>query len=93
MIPETRDVTLFVSGMLAAGYGVAALYFLKFRRQTQDRLFGFFAAAFALLFVQRVALSLAYDLVDDTAWFYAIRLLAFALIIVAIVDKNRSTRS
>jgi membrane-associated PAP2 superfamily phosphatase len=88
-----RDATLFVSGMLAAGYAVAALYFLKFWKQTGDRLFGFFAAAFGLLFLQRVALTLASDLVTDTAWYYAVRLLAFGLILVAIVDKNRGASS
>jgi len=88
-----RDVTLFVSGMLAAGYLVAALYFRKFWKQTTDRLFGYFAAAFGLLFLQRVALTLASDLVANTAWYYAVRLLAFALIIVAIADKNRGASS
>ena len=90
---DLRDVTLFISGMLAAGYLVGSVYFLKFWRQTGDRLFGFFATAFGLLFMQRVALTLASDLVTDTAWYYAVRLLAFALIIVAIVDKNRSASS
>jgi hypothetical protein len=89
---SSRDVSLFISGMLAAAYAIAALYFLKFRRQTSDRLFGFFAAAFALLFVQRCALALASGIIADTAWYYAIRLLAFALIIVAIIDKNRTAR-
>ncbi len=88
-----QDATLFISGMLAAGYLVAGAYFLKFWRQTGDRLFGFFAAAFGLLFIQRIALALASDLVADTAWYYAVRLLAFALIVVAIVDKNRSASS
>lgn len=87
---DTHDVTMFISGMLAAGYAIAALYFLKFWRQTRDRLFGFFAASFALLLIQRLALALATDMIDDTAWYYLIRLLAFALIIIAIVDKNRS---
>jgi hypothetical protein len=87
-----HDATIFVSGMLAAGYLVAGLYFMRFWRQTGDRLFAFFASAFALLFAQRIALTLASDLVTDTAWYYAVRLLAFGLIIVAIVDKNRSTR-
>jgi hypothetical protein len=86
-----RDATLFVSGMLAAGYLVAGLFFLKFWKQTGDRLFGFFAAAFGLLVLQRIALTLASDLVADTTWFYAVRLLAFALFLIAIVDKNRST--
>jgi hypothetical protein len=83
--------TIFISGMLAAGYLVTSLFFLKFWRQTGDRLFAFFAAAFVLLFAQRIALTLASDLVASTSWYYGVRLLAFGLIIVAIADKNRST--
>jgi hypothetical protein len=88
-----HDATFFVSGMLAAGYLAAGLFFLKFWTRTNDRLFGFFAAAFGLLFLQRIALTLASDLIADTAWYYLVRLLAFALIAVAIVDKNRSAAS
>ena len=87
---SSHDLTLFISGALAAGYCVAALYFVKFWRQTRDRLFGLFAAAFVLLFLQRVALALATDFLANPVWYYVIRLLAFALIIVAIVDKNRA---
>lgn len=86
-----QAATIFVSGMLAAGYLVTSLFFLKFWRRTGDRLFAFFAAAFGLLFVQRLALTLASGLVTSTAWYYGVRLLAFGLIIVAIADKNRST--
>ena len=88
-----HDITMFISGALAAGYAVAALYFLKFWRQTRDRLFAFFAASFTLLLVQRVALALATDLIADAHWYYAIRLVAFLMIIVAIVDKNRASGS
>ncbi len=63
-----------------------------FYRQTRDRLFALFATSFVLLLVQRTALALATDLVSDIVWFDVIRLAAFALIIVAIIDKNRSTR-
>lgn len=86
----TREFSLFISGLLASGYAVAALFFLRFWHRSRDRLFGFFAASFLLLFVQRVALALTADLVADAAWYYVVRLLAFVLIIVAIVDKNRS---
>lgn len=85
------SIPLFVSGVLAAGYAVAALFFLKFWRQTRDRLFGWFAASFALLMVQRVALAAAVDSNVDPLWYYVIRLLAYVLILVAIVEKNRAT--
>ncbi len=84
-----HDVSLFISGLLAAGYAVAGLFFLRFWHETGDRLFAFFAASFGLLLAQRVALALATDMIANTAWYYVIRLLAFALIILAIIDKNR----
>ena len=85
------SANLFIAGMLAMGYAVATLYFFKFWRQTGDRLFAFFTAAFGLLLIQRVALSAA--TAQDSTWFYALRLLAFLLIAFAIIDKNRSARS
>ncbi len=89
MMTTNHELSLFISGLLAAGYAVAALFFLRFWRSSRDRLFGFFAASFFLLFLQRVALALASDLVGNAAWYYVVRLLAFSLIIVAIADKNR----
>jgi hypothetical protein len=86
-------MSLFLSGALAAGYAVIALFFARFWRDTHDRLFGMFAAAFVLLAVQRTALSLtSHNVVLEPA-FYALRLLAFLVIIAAVVDKNRDARS
>lgn len=79
------------SGLLVAGYAVAGLFFLRFWRETRDRLFGIFAAAFWLLALQRIALSVTRDVAGDQVMLYAIRLVAFVLIIVAIVDKNRGS--
>ena len=78
---------LLITGALAMAYFVAALFFLRFWSATRDRLFGFFAAAFFLLAAQRIILPYAPE-----AWIsplYVVRLLAFVLIIVAIIDKNR----
>jgi membrane-associated PAP2 superfamily phosphatase len=91
MTTTNHDVILFVSGLLSAGYAIAALYFVKFWRQSRDRLFAFFAAAFVLLLLQRLALALMPDLFADSTWYYVVRLLAFALILFAIIDKNRAT--
>ena len=79
-----------VSGFLVAGYAVAGLFFLRFWRETRDRLFGIFAAAFGLLAVQRAALALSSDPNGEQLLLYGIRLLAFVLILAAIVDKNRA---
>lgn len=85
-------MTAFITGVLVAGYLTAALFFLRFWRQTADRLFLLFSVAFALLALQRGALLALAGLGPGAAWLYALRLLAFLLILAAIVDKNRSSR-
>ena len=88
-----NSVTALAAGALTAGYAVIALFFARFWRDTRDRLFGWFAAAFVLLAVQRVSLSLYSTDARFTSLFYALRLLAFLLILYAIIDKNRAQRA
>ena len=79
-----------LSGGLTMLYAVIALFFLKFRSRTGDRLFALFAAAFFILAAQRLMLTVARDWSEGAVWLYGLRLVAFLLIIVAIVDKNRA---
>lgn len=76
---------VFLSGMLVLGNAVAALYFLRFWRDSGDPLFGWFAAAFALLACQRLLLITVK--VNDVL--YVVRLAAFIMILIAIIQKNR----
>ena len=78
-----------ISGMMATGYFVAGLFFLRFWRDTSDRLFLYFAAAFGLLGVQRIIAIVAMEWTENVLWVYGIRLVAFLLILYAIIDKNR----
>ncbi len=87
---DLGHISMFVSGLLTAGYAVAALFFLKFWRQTRDRLFAWFAASFGLLVVQRMALTITQGTETGSFWFYVVRLVAFLLIAVAILEKNRA---
>ena len=68
---------------------VAGLFFLRFWRDTRDRFFLFFATAFAVEGVNRVALGLSNVSEETAPYFYLVRLFAFLLILAAIVDKNR----
>lgn len=86
------ELRFFAEGFLATGYAVAALFFLRFRRETGDRLFSYFAAAFALLAVQRTLVAVMSSMTDYTSWIYSLRLLAYVLILIAIYEKNRSAR-
>jgi hypothetical protein len=79
----------FVAGLLTMGYLVASLYFLRFWKRSGERLFVFFALAFALLATQRLGLILLTSL--DSTWLYGLRLLAFVLLLVGILEKNRAS--
>ena len=81
----------FVSGLIVALCMVAALVFLKFWRQSHDRLFGFFSGAFFLLGLNYVLLAFNPRESEIRAYLYVIRLAAFVIIIVGILDKNRKS--
>lgn len=85
--------TLMLSGALAMGYAVAAVFFLKFWRQTRDRLFAYFAIAFAILCVHRIAAGTPSSATVNPLWYYVLRLAAFLLILVAILGKNKRMSS
>lgn len=78
-----------LSGTLVALDAVAGLFFLRFWSVSRDRLFAMFAVAFWILGIQRLLLAVTRNIFEDQAVFYSLRLLAFVIIIVAIVDKNR----
>ena len=77
-----------VSGALTMGYLVVCLFFLRYWRDTRDRLFSWFAIAFAILAVQRLLLVVAPP--EHAVLLYGVRALAFTVIIIAIAEKNRS---
>jgi hypothetical protein len=82
----------FISGVLAMGYVVAGIFFLRFWRDSRDRLFAMFGAAFFILAIQRFGLDFFTNKPESATPWYFVRLLAFVIIIVAIVDKNRSRK-
>jgi uncharacterized membrane protein HdeD (DUF308 family) len=79
----------FIMGAIAMASAVVALFFLRFWFQTRDRLFAMFALAFLLLGITRVGLALSHvDLEPQTGWYW-MRLAAFLVILLAVLDKNR----
>jgi hypothetical protein len=82
-------MTDFISGMLTMGYIVAGIFFLRFWRDTRDRLFAMFGAAFFILSFQRFGLQFIKVAPENAPVWYFVRLLAFVIIIAAIIDKNR----
>jgi hypothetical protein len=81
---------LISGGTLVAAL-VIALFFLRYWRQTHDRLFLMFAGGFLTFAVSRLVLAFLEEDDEGRLFVYTLRLLAFALILLAIVDKNRST--
>jgi uncharacterized protein DUF5985 len=79
----------FILGANATLAAVAGLFFLRFWRQTRDRLFASFAFAFWLLGAHWVCLALTEPDYELRPLFYGIRLLAFVVIIGGVADKNR----
>ncbi len=80
----------FISGAILMASCVVGLFFFRFWRSTHDRFFAMFAVAFWLLGVERLILAWL-NLIDEShSLVYLIRTLAFAVIVVAIIDKNRA---
>jgi hypothetical protein len=82
----------FVTGANSVLAAIAGLFFLRFWRQTADRLFAAFAVAFWLLGAHWLGLALTSPVEEFRPLLYGIRLVAFTLIIAAIVEKNRAKR-
>jgi hypothetical protein len=80
-------------GATAMASLVAAFFFAKFWQQTRDRFFLFFAIGFGLDAATRLLLGVTQPLDEYEPLVYLARLVTFALIIVAIIDKNRPGRS
>jgi uncharacterized protein DUF5985 len=80
----------FISGGTMVAALVIALFFLSYWRQTRDRLFLMFAAGFFTFALSRLVLAFLDEDDEGRVFVYAFRLLAFVLILAAIVDKNRS---
>ena len=79
----------FVSGATALGCCAVALFFLRFWTQTRDRLFAIFALAFLVFAINRGVLAALDDDAEARTFVYVARALAFALIALAVLDKNR----
>lgn len=79
----------FLLGTLAAFSAAIALFFLKFLRESRDRLYGFFSAAFGVLTFDWIARALLTPRHESQHYMFLIRLLAFLLIIAGIAAKNR----
>lgn len=82
----------FLDGASCLACAAIAVVFLRFWRLSGDRLLGFFGLAFVMLAINRIVLAALDDAGEADAFVYLARAVAFALIVVAILDKNRTRR-
>jgi hypothetical protein len=78
----------FLSGAVTMGFLIAAIFFVRFWRRTADRLFFAFAVAFVLLALNQALAQWLGSADERVGYTYLLRVLGFALILGAIIDKN-----
>jgi len=83
------EVNTLLLGAIAMASLVASLFFLRFWRDTRDRFFLLFGLAFFVEGCNRALLGLSALSQEQEPFFYLVRLFSFALILLAIVGKNR----
>lgn len=83
------NLTLLLQGMLAMGFMVSGLLFLKYWHKSNDRLFGAFALAFFIFAAERIVLGIVGIDSPTAQHLFLVRLAGFLLILAAVIDKNR----
>ena len=82
---------ILAGGIVTASF-LAGLFFLRFWRETRDRFFLLFALSFWIEGANRFVLARYVGPNEDAPVYYLVRLVAYGLIIAAIVMKNRGVR-
>lgn len=85
----SESVIVVLQATAATAAMVVTLVFLRFWRRTADMLFAFFAGAFSLLALSWYLLALINPVEEARPYIYGLRLIAFTLIIAAVIQKNR----
>lgn len=85
---ESAELHGFITGVESAGFVVAAIFFLRFWRRTEDGLFLAFAAAFLAFAIAQPLPTVLGGPSEHRSPVYLLRLAGFLLIICAILRKN-----
>lgn len=86
---NVTPLNTFLSGAIMMASLVTGLLFFRFWKTTGDRLFFYFGIAFSLMTVERWILVSIHPANELRPYVYTVRLVAFIIIAIAIVDKNR----
>ena len=76
-------------GGIAVAALIAGVFFLRFWKSSGDRFFLMFAVAFWIEGAHRIFIYAWAGRDEASPLYYIVRLIAYGLIIAAIVDKNR----
>jgi hypothetical protein len=87
-----RGLNEFFAGMATMGFLLAGLFFFRFYARTRDPLFSQFGFAFCLLAANQAVITLSGFPPNELGWAYALRVMAFAMLIYGIVRKNFNPR-
>ena len=82
----------FLLGGIAVASFAVGVFFMRYWRSSGDRFFLFFALSFWIEAANRVDMALGASWNESTPVHYIVRLVSYALILLAIWDKNRSRR-
>lgn len=93
---DTISIILFLSGITFITFAASGVFFLKFYKTSRDPFYLYFCLACWLLAIERVAILVfigpAKTSGESSPWVYLIRLIAFLMIMIAIINKNRNRR-
>ncbi|MEO8343842.1 MAG: DUF5985 family protein [Gallionella sp.] len=85
-----HSINTILLGAIAMASATIGLFFLRFWKSTKDRFFLFFGASFLIEGCNRIFMGLRFHAgINETSpIYYWIRLVTYALILLAIFDKN-----
>ena len=87
---DYTPVSHMLIGAIAALSFVIGCFFMRFWRVTRDRFFLLFGLSFWIEAGNRSLLGVLPVWREDMPGYYLVRLVAYGLILYAIIDKNRS---
>ncbi|MGE5537952.1 MAG: DUF5985 family protein [Gemmatimonas sp.] len=83
---------IFLGGLVTMGFIIAGLFFFRFWHRTGETLFVAFGIAFWLFALNQALVALSGVPRENQAWFYALRIAGFGLLIAAIIAKSFGRR-
>lgn len=82
-------IVSFLQGAVSMGCIVAAAFFWRFWQHSRDKLFLRFAHAFTVLSISYALLGTFANATEWRIYVFALRLIAYCLILFGIYEKNR----